>query len=319
MKHLWRHITAALLIGGPLLTDSHAGLLDQVIQQATPSSASPHNAPPPANTQGGGLIDGLGGALGVDPKKLDLIKKGVQTVQAMQPIGEEAERMLGESIGIEAFSRYGGLYRDEALTRYVNLVGRTVAEVTERPGLEYRFAILDSREENAFAAPGGYIFVTIGLLRSLKNEAELAGVLGHELAHVNRKHMLNTLQRSSVLSNISDLSMSAMNQDPKLLGAAIDQMNDLLFTHGIDKDLEFEADRFGLEYAQRAGYAPSGLQAYLHRLARSQGGATRSVFFTTHPPVSDRLQRVDGQLTRLPPVKGLALLEERWKRHTAKL
>lgn len=311
-----------LLVAGLLAKSSQAGLLDQVIQQAVQpqqQQQQPQRGQSDATQQpqqgSGGLIDGLGGVLGVDPKKLNILKKGMQTVQAMQPIDEEAELVLGETISMEAFSRYGGLYKNDSLTLYINLVGKTVAEVSDRPELAYHFAILDSHEENAFAAPGGFVFVTIGLLRALQNEAELAGILGHELAHINRKHMLDTLQRSSVLSNVSELSMAAMNKDPQMLGAAIDQVSDMLFTHGIDKELEYEADLFGLEYAYRAGYAPQGLQDYLQRLARKQN-STQSVFFTTHPPVGERLQRVKQKLTKLPKDNRLATLEDRWKRNT---
>ena len=87
-------------------------------------------------------------------------------VQALQPIGEDEEIILGEAVAVEAFSRFGGEYQNESLTRYLNLVGKTVAEVSDRPNLNYHFAILNSEEQNAFAAPGGYIFVTIGLLKN---------------------------------------------------------------------------------------------------------------------------------------------------------
>ncbi len=327
MKNPWQLGIVLGLVGGFWVSESQGGFFDQVIQQAIQQpqqqqNSRPYSPPEPRNQQQaqpapqqGGLIDGLGGLLGVDQKKLNLLKKGVQTAQAMQPIDEAAEKVLGETISIEAFSRYGGIYQDELLTLYLNLVGHTIAEVTDRPSLDYHFAILNSTDENAFAAPGGFVFVTIGLLRALKNEAELAGILGHELAHINRKHMLDTLQRSSILSNVSELSMTAMNRDSKLLGAAIDQLSEMLFTQGIDKNLEFEADHYGIEYAYRAGYAPFGLQHYLQRLARKQGGV-QSVFFTTHPSVRDRLQRVGQKLTKLPKDKRLAVLERRFQNST---
>ncbi|HBP90493.1 MAG TPA: hypothetical protein DD706_22725, partial [Nitrospiraceae bacterium] len=110
------------------------------------------------------LIGGLGAALGVKQQKIDLLKKGVGVVQALEPIGEEEEITLGEAVAVEAFSRFGGEYSNPAWTRYINLVGKTVAEVSDRPTLNYHFAILNSQEQNAFAAPGGYIFITVGLL-----------------------------------------------------------------------------------------------------------------------------------------------------------
>lgn len=237
-----------------------------------------------------------------------------QTNQMLQPIGEDVERVLGESISLEVFSRYGGLYQNEELTRYVTLVGKTLAEVTDRPALEYRFAILNNQEEHAFAAPGGFVFITIGLLQTLRNEAELAGILGHELAHINRKHLLNSWHRLSGEST-PPFSMTGITQNPKLLEPAMAQMTDMLFTRGIDKSLEHEADQDGLEYALRAGYHPAGLQYYLQRLARVQG-SIQSVFFTTHPPIAERVQLV-GRLDKQPDTARLALLAERFKRNLA--
>ncbi len=118
------------------------------------------------------LIGGLGTAFGMKDRDVDLLKKGVGVVQALEPIGVEEEITLGEAVALEAFSRFGGEYPNKDWTRYVNLVGQTVAEVSDRPTLPYRFAILNSQEQNAFAAPGGYIFITAGLLKALKNEAE---------------------------------------------------------------------------------------------------------------------------------------------------
>src|SRR5690606_17130438 len=132
------------------------------------------------------VISGLGEAFGMKQRNIDLMKKGVGVVQALEPIGVEEEITLGEAVALEAFSRFGGEYPNQDWTRYVNLVGQTVAEVSDRPTLPYHFAILNSQEQNAFAAPGGYIFITVGLLKSLKNEAELAGVLAHEVAHVTQ-------------------------------------------------------------------------------------------------------------------------------------
>lgn len=259
-----------------------------------------------------GLIEGIGGLLGAKDKDVDLIKKGLKAVQALQPIGLEEEIAIGQAIAIEAFSRFGGEYKNESLTTYVNLVGKTVADVSDRPELTYRFAILDSGEQNAFAAPGGYIFVTIGLLKTLKNEAELAGVLAHEVAHVAQKHMLKTLQRSAILSNVSEFSLSVMNKDPQLFSNVINAATDMLFEKGLDKDLEFEADVFGIEYAYRAGYHPSGLRDYLATLQSQEGKAT-SRFFSTHPPTSERLAKAKDLVARYADGARLPYLTERFR------
>lgn len=260
------------------------------------------------------LIGGLGAALGMKQQKIDLLKKGVGVVQAMEPIGEEEEITLGEAVAVEAFSRFGGEYSNPSWTRYINLVGKTVAEVSDRPTLNYHFAILNSQEQNAFAAPGGYIFITVGLLKTLKNEAELAGVLAHEIAHVTQKHMLDAIRRGALMGSVSELSLTAMKQDPALFSNVIDEMTDLLFTKGLDKDKEFEADVVGVEYAYRAGYNPQGLEDYLQTLAKEEGHV-ESKFFTTHPSTTLRISKIDTLLKGYSAIKNLPFLTERFHQY----
>jgi len=260
------------------------------------------------------LIGGLGQALGMKEQNVNLLKKSVGVVQALEPIGVEEEITLGEAVALEAFSRFGGEYPNKAWTRYINLVGQTVAEVSNRPTLPYHFAILNSEEQNAFAAPGGYIFITVGLLKSLKNEAELAGVLAHEVAHVTEKHMLETIRRGAVLGSVSELTLTAMKQDPKMFSNAIDQMSELLFTKGLDKDKEYEADVVGIEYAYRAGYNPKGLKDYLQTLAKVEGKA-ESRFFTTHPSTKERISKIDTALNEYGDFQGLPLLTNRFQQN----
>ena len=258
-----------------------------------------------------GVLDVFGEAFGVKKKKIDLFKKGMGVVQALEPIGEEEEIILGEAVAVEAFSRFGGEYPDASWNRYINLVGKTIAEVSDRPTLNFHFAILNSPEQNAFAAPGGYIFITRGLLTALKNEAELAGVLAHEVAHVTKKHMLETIRRGAILGSVSEFTLTAMKQNPDMFASVIDEMTELLFTKGLDKDKEFEADVVGVEYAYRAGYHPQGLRDYLNTLAKEEGHA-QSRFFTTHPSTGLRISKIDTLLKDYPDAQGLPFLPQRF-------
>ncbi|GJL70233.1 MAG: peptidase M48 [Nitrospirales bacterium] len=278
------------------------------------SSMGCGGSPSGQSSQQTDLIGGLGAALGIKQQKIDLLKKGVGVVQAMEPIGEEEEITLGEAVAVEAFSRFGGEYSNPAWTRYINLVGKTVAEVSDRPTLNYHFAILNSQEQNAFAAPGGYIFITVGLLKTLNNEAELAGVLAHEIAHVTQKHMLDAIRRGALMGSVSELSLTAMKQDPAMFSSVIDEMTDLLFTKGLDKDKEFEADVVGVEYAYRAGYNPQGLEDYLQTLAKEEGHV-ESKFFTTHPSTTLRISKIDTLLKDYSDIKNLPFLTERFHQY----
>lgn len=289
-----------------------SGFLDDLLAPPPKKSASPES---PAKTpEQPDLLEGLGEAFGVKKQNIDLFKKGVGVVQALEPIGEEEEITLGEAVAVEAFSRFGGEYPNQAWTRYINLVGKTVAEVSDRPTLNYHFAILNSQEQNAFAAPGGYIFITVGLLKTLKNEAELAGVLAHEIAHVTKKHMLETIRRGALLGSVSELTLTAMKKDPEMFSNVIDEMTDLLFTKGLDKDKEFEADVVGVDYAYRAGYNPEGLRDYLQVLAKEEGHV-ESKFFTTHPSTTVRISKIDAALQDYSDIKNLPFLTERFHQY----
>lgn len=260
-----------------------------------------------------GLIEGLGGIFGAKERDIDLINTGLKTIQALQPIEEEEEIAIGEGVALEAFHRFGGEYNNDALVQYVNLVGKTVSDVSDRPELNYHFAILNSQEQNAFAAPGGYIFLTLGLLQALKNEAELAGVLAHEVAHVTQKHMLETIRRGAILANVSSVTLSAMNKDPNMFSNVINEVTDKLFDKGLDKDLEYEADVIGVEYAYRAGYNTAGLRNYLHTL-QSQEGRARSRFFTTHPSTATRIAKINDLLRKYQDGTAFPTLAERFMR-----
>jgi len=290
-----------------------SGFLDDLLAPP-PKKQQPPPAQEGSTEESPDLIQGLGEAFGIKKKKIDLLKKGVGVVEALQPIGEEEEIVLGEAVAVEAFSRFGGEYPNQSWTRYINLVGETIAELSDRPTLNYHFAILNSQEQNAFAAPGGYIFITVGLLKTLKNEAELAGVLAHEIAHVTKKHMLETIRRGAVLGSVSELTLTAMKQDPAMFSSVIDEMTDLLFTKGLDKDKEFEADVVGVDYAYRAGYHPQGLRDYLQTLAKEEGHV-ESKFFTTHPSTTVRISKIDTLLTNYSDIKNLPFLTKRFQQY----
>ena len=290
-----------------------SGFLDDLLAPP-PKKQQPPPAQEGSTEESPDLIQGLGEAFGIKKKKIDLLKKGVGVVEALQPIGEEEEIVLGEAVAVEAFSRFGGEYPNQAWTRYINLVGETIAELSDRPTLNYHFAILNSQEQNAFAAPGGYIFITVGLLKTLKNEAELAGVLAHEIAHVTKQHMLETIRRGAVLGSVSELTLTAMKKNPEMFSNVIDEMTDLLFTKGLDKDKEFEADVVGVDYAYRAGYHPQGLRDYLQTLAKEEGHV-KSKFFTTHPSTTVRISKIDTLLTSYSDIQNLPFLTKRFQQY----
>ena len=257
-----------------------------------------------------GLI-GLGQSLGVfDKKTSNILKQSVNTLQALQPIAYEEEKAIGGRLAVEVFNRYGGAYDDPELLRYITLVGQAVADVSSRPDIDYHFAILNTEHPNAFATPGGYVFVSIGLLKMIENEAQLAGVLAHEVAHISQKHALKTLERSRSLQGVSSLTLAVMDKNPGMLDKLIDEVSNVLFTKGLDKNLEFEADKYGREFAYRMGYYPGGLQNFIRKLGKSTKG-NKSIFMSTHPSARERYSILKKSWGRYKKASLYPVLEKR--------
>jgi predicted Zn-dependent protease len=196
---------------------------------------------------------------------------------------EVAGRMLGAA----------PLVADPGLQSYVNRVGRWVASQAERPDLPWHFGVIDSPSINAFAAPGGYILLTRGLYEILDGEAQLAGVLGHEIGHVVRRHHITVMQKSAAISAGARAAQGNRSQlVNNLIGTGAEVM-----ARGLDKGAEFEADQIGIILAARAGYSPYGLVEVLHKLsARAGDDASLALLFKTHPHPGERLSQLGEAL-----------------------
>ena len=212
------------------------------------------------------------------------IAGGKTFISGSLPISYEEEKSIGEAMALQVVSRFGGVYQQPALTRYVNLVGRAVGMTSDRPHIPYHFAILNHASLNAFAAPGGYVFITKGLLKRIRNEAELAAILGHEIAHVSEKHILKIIQRQKQLAGINHLM-------PDNFKGLVDDAVTKLLDEGLDQRKELAADRLGVTFAARVGYDPGAYAALLKRL-RSLKGDNHAVF-KTHPNFSTRIRTVE--------------------------
>ena len=197
------------------------------------------------------------------------------------------------------------LVRDDKLQNYVNLVGSWVAQHSGRTDITWRFGVIDSETINAFAAPGGYIFVTKGLYRRLNNEAELAGVLAHEIAHVTQKHHLKVLKQSSLIGALGQAASKKAKDSDQVVQNLIGNGAEIM-ARGLDKNAEFEADRVGIVYAARAGYDPWGLPAVLQDMAAIPAQDKRTaLLYKTHPHPADRLDALGEAVGgRLDAVQG---------------
>jgi beta-barrel assembly-enhancing protease len=237
-----------------------------------------------APAQLGGLSDRL--------KQVQEAKGKVDQKVGEIRISDADERKLGEEVSAKLRQDFG-VYQDKDVTRYVSLVGKVPAQGSARPQLDWQFIVLDTDGVNAFASPGGIIHVTRGLLALVKTEAELAGVLGHEITHVTAKHTVRAIEKNKVVSltaqevgGSSGLSESVLS---KLSAAAYKT----IISNAFDRDDEVEADRVGIGLANKAGYSPHGLAAVLTRLEeRNKNQDQPNGLFASHPLIKDRITNI---------------------------
>ncbi|MDX2177001.1 MAG: M48 family metalloprotease [Candidatus Sumerlaeia bacterium] len=231
------------------------------------------------------------------------------------PLPPEQERALGEGIALTALETHGARLPDEALQRYVNLVGRSVARAASRAELTYMVAVTDSDGYNAFAGPGGYVFVTRGLVGLMRNEAELAGVIAHEIAHLEKRHLEQSMRREQFFRGLQTALRAGGNDTD--YGQAVGFGQDILFTRGYEPRFEFEADALGAQIAAAAGYDPNGLRDLLARLGQQQ--AQNGGWLQTHPASSRRVAELNRMLGEGLGSLGGAVNEERFQRATASI
>src|SRR4051812_19890968 len=221
---------------------------------------------------------------------------------------EEEEQTIGLDVSQKVRDKFG-VVQDPAVHKYVSLVGLTIAKQSERPDLPWTFIVLDTDGVNAFASPGGYVHITRGALGLIENEAELAGVLGHEIGHVVRKHTINALRKSNAVK----AGASAASSRSELLASVGTAVYDNVLENSYDRGDETDADRVGVELAAKTGYQSGGLGAFLERLdERNRDQVERNGLFASHPATKERIEKI---ATLSASLKTTATVEPRYKSH----
>lgn len=248
---------------------------------------------------------------GLDPLKItEILTKGVKS---FGDVPEEKEVQIGKDLSAGLLGA-SPLVDDAEVQTYVNGIGRWLALQTERPDLPWTFAVIDTDTVNAFAAPGGYVFITRGLFLMLRNEAELAGVIGHEISHVVRRHHLVAIEKKMRADLATDVFGTMVEYDSEMVDALVGAGMQV-YAKGLDRDDELEADRMGIVVAARSGYDAYGLPAMLMTLhSRSDSDENLAFLFSTHPPTEDRLGQLDREMQgRMDQYSGAAGQTQRFQ------
>src|SRR5918992_3323296 len=195
------------------------------------------------------------------------------------------------------------IVRDPEINRYINVLGNSIAQRADQRGLQYQFFVVNAREVNAFAVPGGYIYINRGLIERTNTLSQLAGVLGHEIGHVVRRHSVQQMQKmqganlgvglACILTSIcnSDVGQTAINVGGTALFAKF------------SRDDEFEADQEAIRNVIRAGIHPRGIPEMFQILLneRNRGNPAVASWFATHPTEEDRIARAQQSIAQQPP------------------
>ncbi len=206
-------------------------------------------------------------------------------------VTDEEEVKLGEDISKRIRDKYG-VVQDPAIHKYVTLVGSVIVKKSSRSSLPFHFIVLDTDGVNAFAAPGGFIHITRGALSLMKNEAELSGVLGHEIAHVTQRHTINAIRNRKGFQMAAN--EKSIGSNPELFKRFADEAFNVVFA-GFGRGDELDADEHGISFSANTGYDATGLGLFLTTLKqRNSGSDSKQGLFASHPEMDERLQKLDA-------------------------
>ncbi len=211
---------------------------------------------------------------------LDWIYQGVQVIQ-LSNLSDSQEVEYGGQINQELIS--SGKFRvsnNQALIQRIDRTGQRLARNSSRPNLPFTFQVLDDDSINAFATMGGFVYVNTGLIATADNEAELASVIGHEIAHITERHSIKQMRNVAISQGL--MSASGLSEN-NIVNLGVE----LAFNLPRSREAELEADRIGLQNLTKAGYAPIGMITFMKKL--TQQGGSPPAFLSTHPASSQRV------------------------------
>ena len=241
----------------------------------------------------------------MDPRTADLIVSTTESVyKVTEQITPENEYYIGRATAAIILNDYN-LYNEPNLTKYLNKICGAITINSEKPDLYngYYVAVLDSDEINAMATPGGHILITRGLLKCTSNEEELASVIAHEIAHIQKQHSISAIKTSrfkDLSLNVASLAINESDNDEvkqmmSVFGDSVDDVVSSLVLNGFSQEQEFEADSYALELLNNAGYNPHSIVNMLKTLEQNQANHKRG-FVKTHPEPKKRIKKIEKEL-----------------------
>ena len=248
----------------------------------------------PAHAQLGGLLN-----------KAQQVKDAKSKFDDLN-VTDEEERKIGEDVSARIRQRFG-VAQSAPVHKYVTLVGMTLARQSERPALPWTFIVLDTDGVNAFASPGGIVHITRGALGLITSEAELAGVLAHEIGHVAHKHTVNAIRKNKAVQ--LGTSETLADRGP-FLDKLANKAYEMVLENTFDRGDEMDADKVSVSLTGKAGYAPGTLAAFLTRLdERNTDQPAHNGLFASHPETKERIDTIK----KLAGAKAGATVEARYK------
>lgn len=238
----------------------------------------------------------------------DLLIRGAQVYQ-LYNVSDQEEEKLGKQINQQLTGQQFQLYNNAQVNKYVDRIGQRLAKNSTRPDISYTFQVVKDDSINAFATAGGYVYVTTGLLKAADNEAQLAGVLAHEIGHIAERHLIEQMQETAIARGLA--SVAGLDEN-----TAVQLGVELALRRPNSRSDEFQADARGVQTLGKAGYAQVAMINFLEKL-RSQ----RSVptFLSTHPATDDRIARLKKIIPSSQANRGEGLSESNYQAQTQPL
>jgi len=217
---------------------------------------------------------------------LDLLFQGIQLIQ-LANISDQQEVAIAQDINQQIVNDQVEILQDRAINNYINEVGQRLVPSSDRPNIPYTFQVVADRQINAFATMGGFVYLNAGLVAAADNEAQLAGVLAHEMGHIGARHVIERLKQAAIARG---LATAAGLDQSTLVGLGVE----LAVNLPNSREAEFQADRLGLINLRKAGYAPSAMPDFMTKLLSASSPPT---MFSSHPAVADRIRAMESAIS----------------------